>query len=75
VEILIAPNTSGSRDGQVRAWVDGVPVMDARDVPLFRPGATQRWQGIWFSPIYASTGVMPPEDQYLDLSATRVMVR
>lgn len=75
VEILIAPNASGSTDGQLRAWVDGVLVLNARNVPLFRPGATQRWQGLWFSPIYASTGVMPQEDQYLDLSTTRVMVR
>jgi hypothetical protein len=75
VEILIVPNNAGSSDGQLRAWVDGEPVMDARNVPLFRPGATPRWQGIWYSPIFASTGAMPPDDQYFDLSATRVMVR
>jgi hypothetical protein len=75
VEFLIEPNAPGMSNGRLTAWVDGRVVVDARDVPFFREGATQRWTGVYFSPIYASPPVLPPADQYFDLSHMRVMVR
>jgi hypothetical protein len=75
VEYLLTPNSSGNRDGRLQVWVDGVRVMDAQNVPLFRPGATQQWSGIWYSPIFASPGRMPPTDQFFDLSHLRILVR
>jgi hypothetical protein len=75
VEWLITPNSPGAANGRLQAWIDGTPVLDAGNVPFFRPDAVHRWTGLWFSPIFASPGVMPPEDQYLDLAHLKVMVR
>jgi hypothetical protein len=75
VEVLITPNSPGAQDGRLKAWVDGTVVLDAQNVPYFRPTATREWSGLWFDPIFAGNGAMPPADQYYDLSHTRVLVK
>jgi hypothetical protein len=62
VEGRVRMNTPGARDGVLEAWIDGMQVMDRRDLAFRRQ--SERYIGIssfWFNVYYGGTSPSPTE--------------
>ncbi len=67
-EYLYTAGTPGGRDGTFKAWINGVLLNDASDVPWFLTGETPEFTGLYYDPTYGGGRRPPPADQFYEIA-------
>jgi hypothetical protein len=69
VEFLFIANSPGQSDGSVKAWVNGIPSLNALDVMYFAVGTTPGFTSLWLDPTYGGGMAPPPRNVFFRIAA------
>jgi len=75
VETLLYIGTPGNADGWVKAWLDGVLVLDCRNLKFVNEGAEPVLTTVHFAPVWGGTGDTVPATQTLAVERSYVSVK
>jgi len=75
IETLLYIGTTGNADGWVKAWLDGVLVIDCRNLKFVNEGAEPVLTTIHFAPVWGGTGDTVPAPQTLTVERSYVSVK
>ena len=75
IETLLYIGTPGNADGWVKAWLDGVLVIDCRNLKFVNEGAEPVLTTIHFAPVWGGMGDTVPATQTLTVERSYVSVK
>jgi hypothetical protein len=75
IETLTYIGTAGGSNGWVKVWLDGVLILDFRNLAIIPVGDTEWIAQIHFAPVWGGMGDVVPADQTLSVDRTYMSVR
>lgn len=75
IESLIYLGTAGNADGWLKVWLNGVLVLDFRNLAIVWPGERTQLSQIHLAPVWGGMGDVVPVTQWLSVDRTYVSVR
>ena len=75
IETLIYVGTSGRSDGWVKAWLNGVLILDFRNIAILDSSTPPVLEQIHFAPVWGGMGDVLPATQTLTVDHTYVSVK
>ncbi|HSM03397.1 MAG TPA: Ig-like domain-containing protein [Longimicrobiales bacterium] len=75
IETLIYVGTPGRSDGFVRAWLNGVLILDFRNLAIIASGTRAEIEQVHFAPVWGGVGDVLPNNQTLSVAHTYVSHR
>ncbi len=69
LEWIFEAGDAGKANGVVKAWVNGVQLLDVNNIRLFASGKTPRFTGFNLHPTYGGGQSPPPDNIYFQIAA------